>query len=132
MKFNHSESDFDISNPLADFLTRSSPSCPEQRKLLQTIWFVDTFSGCRKWFFFNERAKKRIKKTNVQFRKCYSKIDIKRLETCSWHLQNKTRKWNEETFYVFFRHISFIFQKSYYRLLYSEFQPERNEIRWGT
>ena len=37
MKVNHSESDFDISNPLADFLTRSSPSCPEQRKLLQNI-----------------------------------------------------------------------------------------------
>ena len=44
----------------------------------------------------------------------------------------KTGKWNEETFYVFFQHISFILAKSYYRLLYSEFQPERNKIGWGT
>lgn len=62
MKFNHSESNFDISNPLADFLTRSSPSCPEQRKLLQTIWFVDTFSGCRKWFFLMKEQKKELRK----------------------------------------------------------------------
>ena len=66
MKFNHSESNFDISNPLADFLTRSSPSCPEQRKILWTIWFVDTFRGCRKWIFFNERAKK----TNYEKQMC--------------------------------------------------------------
>ena len=112
MKFNHNESNFDISNPPTDFLTRSSPSCPEQRKILQTIWLVDTFSGCRRWFFFlMKEQEKKLRKTNVKFRKCYSKIDIKRLETCSWHLQNKTRKWNEETFYVFFRHSSFIFKK---------------------
>lgn len=62
-------------------------------------------------FFLMKEQKKELRKTNVQFRKCYSKIDIKRFETCSWHLQNKTRKWNEETFYVFFRHSSFIFKK---------------------
>ena len=42
----------------------------------------------------------------------------------------KTGKWNEETCSVFFRHISFIFARSYYRLLYPEFQPERNKIGW--
>ena len=62
-------------------------------------------------FFLMKEQKKELRKTNVQFRKCYSKIDIKRFETCSWHLQNKTRKWNEETFYVFFRHSSFILKK---------------------
>ena len=31
---------------------------------------------------------------------------------------------------MFFRHISFIFARSYYRLLYLEFQPERNKIGW--
>ena len=43
---------------------------------------------------------------------------------CKIKLESEMKK-----HFVFFRHISFIFQKSYYRLLYSEFQPERNEIR---
>ena len=38
----------------------------------------------------------------------------------------------KKNFMCFFQRISFILAKIYYRLLYSEFQPERNKIRWGT
>ena len=34
-------------------------------------------------FFLMKEQEKELRKKNVQSRKCYSKIDIKRLETCS-------------------------------------------------